>query len=125
MRLAHPKGIMKPNIRHIVAVLGCLLLPLPGLERQGCALMPAGMASQTGRDVVVCYFGALRRDGSIMVNLVPGAAGQVYRVSPGAPVTLDGAPVGQKYLVNGMPIVLLLNGQKIVDQIKVRPAGGR
>jgi len=116
---------MKRFSRCIAVILGCLLPLVPVLERRACANMPIGTTSQVGREVVACYFGALRKDGKIMVNLVPGAAGKVYPVSPTISVTLNGISVGQKYLVNGMPITLFLNSQKSVDLIQVRPAGDR
>ena len=107
-------------------VLWCLLLSVTSLERRGFANVATGMrGSSADREVVNCFFGSLRKDGQIMVNMVPGAAGKVYRMLPSAQVTLNGSAVGQLYLQNGMPIVLILNYQKNVDEIQVRPVGDR
>ena len=110
--------------RYVAVLLWLLLLSAPGLERRALANMSTGRVYQSEREVVLCYFGALRKDGSIMVNMVPGAAGKVYQASPSTPVMLNGASVGLGYLQNGMPIVLFLNGQKSVDRISIRTAGG-
>jgi len=110
--------------RHVSVLLALLLLALAAPERPGFANMATGVAGRLDREVVLCYFGALRKDGNIMVNLVPGAAGQVYPVLPGVPVTLNGTSVGLKYLLNGMPVALFLNGRKVVELIQVRPAAG-
>jgi len=48
----------------------------------------------------------------------------VYPVVSNLPVTLNGAPVGVRYLQGGMPIVLFLNSRNVVDQVQVRPAAG-
>ena len=110
--------------RYVRVVLSLLLLALAAPEQQSHANMSNGVARRSDREVVLCYFGALRKDGRIMVNLVPGAAGQVYPVAPGVLVTLNGASVGLKYLLNGMPIALFLNSYKVVDLIQIRAAAG-
>ena len=111
--------------RCVAVVIGVLLLSVTGLERHAPANMSTGRAYQPEREVVHCFFGALRKDGSLMVNMVPGAAGKVYQASPSTPVLLNGASVGQRYLQNGMSITLILNRQKTVEQIQVSPAGGK
>ena len=115
---------MLSSLRYITVVFCCLMLHVTLLERHGFANMSTGFRVPVDREAVNCFFGALRKDGRIMVNMVPGAAGMVYSITPTTPVTLNGSPVGLNYLANGMPIVLILNRQKIVDDIKVRPVGG-
>jgi hypothetical protein len=116
---------MQSSLRCIMVVIWCLLMSVTLLERHGFANMSTGFRGSSDREVVNCFFGALRKDGQIMVNMVPGAAGMVYHIYPTTPVTLNGSSVGLKYLENGMPIVLILNRQKIVDEIQVRPVGGK
>ncbi len=116
---------MRQSKWYMTVVIGCLLLSVTCLERHSCANTATGMKTSVDREVVNCYFGALRKDGQIMVNMVPGAAGKVYHMSQTITVTLNGASVGQQYLENGMPIVLILNNQKTVVEIQVRPAGGK
>jgi hypothetical protein len=83
------------------------------------------MRRTVNREAVYCYFGAWRSDGRIMVDMVPGAAGKLYQLTSEVAVTLNGASVGLQYLVNGMPIVLILNSQKTVDEIQIRQSGGK
>ena len=112
-------------MQNMMIALWCLLLTVTVFERYSAANTSTGTGESVSREVVYCYFGALRKDGQIMVNMVPGAAGKVYRMLPAAPVTLNGTSVGRHYLKNGIPITLILNNQKNVDEIQVRPAGDR
>jgi hypothetical protein len=115
---------MKTSSGYVAAVVWSLLLAVLLPVGPGFANVATGVREQEAREVVHCFFGALRKDGQVMVNMVPGGGGALYHLSPGAPVTLNGSSVGPKYLLNGMPIDLILNRQKIVDEIRVRPLGG-
>jgi hypothetical protein len=116
---------MHSLLQYITVVIWCLLLTVALPERHCFANTAAGVRRSVNREVVNCYFGALRKDGRIMVNMVPGAAGKLYQLTSGVVVTLNGASVGQRYLVNGMPIALILNSQKTVDEIQIRQTGGK
>ena len=107
-------------------VFGIILLTL-GAEAGSCfAVTPRSVSTKTGREETYCFFGALRKDGRIMVSLNEGGgAGRLYRVSTATPVMLNGLSVGQAYLKPGMPIILVLSSPKDVYEILVRGAGGK
>jgi hypothetical protein len=116
---------MQSPLRYITVVIWCLLLSATLPERHSFANTATGLRRSVNREVVNCYFGALRKDGRIMVNMVPGAAGKLYQLTSAVTVTLNGASVGQPYLVNGMPIALILDRQKTVGEIQIRQARGK
>lgn|GEM_PF-4897092 len=112
---------MKTNVRYLLAAFSFLALAFTFLEGKGLAnMIVGGSRAAVGGATVNCYFGAFRKDGQIMVNMVPGAAGALYRLWPSVRVTLNGRLVGTQYLVNGMPIVLILDGNQGVAEIRVR-----
>jgi len=105
-------------------VLGCIVLSSAVDVRSSYALVATSTFQRPDKEITYCYFGAFRKDGRIMVNMVEGAAGKVYRISPTTAVTLNGAVVGQNYLTEGMPIILILRNRTDVEEIQIRPAGG-
>jgi len=115
---------MRLTFRNIV-ILGVVLFSLGAEAGSSFALMAVGVPPKPGREETYCYFGALRKDGRIMVNLVEGGAGRLYRVSTATPVLLNGVSVGQGYLKPGMPIILVLSSRKDVYEILVRGAEGK
>ena len=106
-------------------VLGCSVLAFTMESSSSYALMATGSTQRPEKEVTYCYFGALRKDGRIMVNLVEGAAGKVYSIKSTTPVTLNGKSVGQKFLTDGMPIILILRNSTEVEEIQVRLSGGK
>ena len=111
---------MKPAKRCAVVVLCCLLLSSAGPVRLSFANLAVGMSGPADHEVVNCYFGAFRKDGKIMVNMVPGAAGKLYSLSSATVVLSNGVAVSRQTLTGGLPIVLQLNGQKTIDVIRIR-----
>jgi hypothetical protein len=105
-------------------VLWCLAAIFAVDTRNSQALVASSMREHPEKEVTYCYFGALRKDGRIMVNMVEGAAGKVYRITSSTPVTLNGTVVGQQYLRDGMPIILILRNRTDVEEIQVRSTGG-
>ena len=105
-------------------ILGCLMNSFFVEVRNSNAIVAIESYERPEKEAVYCYFGAFRKDGRIMVNMVEGAAGKVYSITSATPVTLNGAGVGQQYLRDGMPIILILRNRTTVDEIQVRPAGG-
>jgi hypothetical protein len=107
-------------------VIGCVSLSFAVVTCSSYAVVATGTPPvRLKKEVVYCYFGALRKDGQVMVNMVEGAAGKLYRINPSTPVTLNGASVGQSYLSNGMPIILILRNGKYVEEIQIRTPGGK
>jgi hypothetical protein len=111
-------------IMKMCLVLWCLVAIVAVDARSSQALVAGSTAERPEKEVTYCYFGALRKDGRIMVNMVEGSAGKLYRVTPTTPVTLNGAVVGQQYLRDGMPIILILRNRTDVEEIQVRSTGG-
>jgi hypothetical protein len=59
----------------------------------------------------------------MVVTMQKGAYGKTYRNASNVPVTKDGQAVGFGYLVEGMPITLELQNNKLME-IRVRTTGG-
>ena len=105
-------------------VLGLIVLLFSVDVRSSHAFVATSTLQRPEKEVTYCYFGAFRKDGRIMVNMVEGAAGKTYRITPTTPVTLNGSVVGKNYLTAGMPIILILRNSTDVVEIQVRAAGG-
>ena len=115
---------MKQSVCYVSVILWCLLMTTTVLERHRFALVAINSGGTIDREVVNCYFGALRKDSQIMVNMVTGGAGgALYRITNATSVTLNGKSVRFGALSNGMPRVLMLNKQKTVDEIRIIPGG--
>ena len=109
----------------VVVVLGCQLLSVAVFESPSYAYVATTKGAPSDWEVINCYFGALRKDNSIMVNMIPGGAGgKVFRLSGSVKVTSGGKVLGFNALDNGMPIVLILSKQKVVDEIRINQTGG-
>jgi hypothetical protein len=105
-------------------VLGYVVLSFAVEVSSSYALVATSTLQRPEREVTYCYFGALRKDGRIMVNMVEGASGKVYSIKSTTPVTLNGVSVGQRYLRAGMPIILILRNRTDVEEVQVRTPGG-
>jgi hypothetical protein len=135
-RLALPSGSVLPvelNLftRWIMDVSGKQLFVLAccawclGGNPGGAAANVVASQGRPTQEVTYCYFGALRRDGRIMVHMVEGAAGKSYRVHKNLPVTQNGANVGPRALLPGLPIILILDREGVVQEIQIRTGGGK
>ena len=105
-------------------VFGCVLTTLVFEIRSGHSVVATETVQLPEKQVTYCYFGAFRKDGRIMVNMVEGASGKLFRINQSTLVTLNGSVVGQQFLREGMPITLIQKNNAPVDEIQIRPIGG-